>query len=88
MIIQCNSCTKKFVVQDSAITANGRLVQCSACGNKWTQYPIKSKSEKKPQKTPATVKTIKPKTYSIKKKKKKKNNIDTYSPEYLQKNME
>ena len=41
MIIQCKSCDKKFNVPDSAITASGRLVQCSSCGNKWTQYPIK-----------------------------------------------
>ena len=39
MIIQCNSCSKKFVVPDGAIKAKGRLVQCSSCGNKWTQYP-------------------------------------------------
>ncbi len=83
MIIQCNSCAKKFVVQDSAITANGRLVQCSSCGNKWTQYPVKSKSEKKTTKIPDTVKAVKTKA-SLNKKKKKKN-IDTYSPEYLQK---
>ena len=37
MIIQCNSCDKKFTVPDSAITAKGRLVQCSACGNQWTR---------------------------------------------------
>lgn len=41
MILSCNSCDKKFVVPDNAITAAGRLVQCSSCGNKWTQFPIK-----------------------------------------------
>ena len=40
MIINCNSCDKKFVVPDSAISAAGRLVQCSSCGNKWKQFPI------------------------------------------------
>ena len=40
MIIECNSCNKKFNVPDNAIPATGRLVQCSNCGNKWTQYPV------------------------------------------------
>ena len=48
MIIQCTACDKKFSVPDAAITANGRLVQCSSCGNKWTQYPIiQNKTETK-----------------------------------------
>ena len=41
MILNCNSCQKKFIVPDNAISEKGRLVQCSACGNKWTQYPEK-----------------------------------------------
>ena len=40
MILTCNSCGKKFVVPDSAITASGRMVQCGSCGNKWRQYPV------------------------------------------------
>tara|TARA_B100001996_G_C18532549_1_gene543655 strand:+ start:144 stop:647 length:504 start_codon:yes stop_codon:yes gene_type:complete len=75
MIIACNSCDKKFIVPDNAVTAAGRLVQCSSCGNKWTQYPIK-KTEKK------EVKKIKK---NINKPKTKKNDIPTYSQEYLQK---
>jgi len=43
MLVNCNSCQKKFVVPDSAITESGRLLQCGSCGNKWTQYPIKEK---------------------------------------------
>jgi len=77
MIIQCNSCDKKFTVADSAITKNGRLVQCSACGNKWTQYPVNVSS----QKATKTSKTSKP----AKKTNKVKKVIDTYSEEYLQK---
>ena len=72
MIIQCNSCEKKFTVSDSAITANGRLVQCSSCGNQWTQYPV-DQSLKKVNKTPKQ------------QKRKKQKIIDTYSDEYLQK---
>ena len=40
MILECKSCQKKFIVPDDAITNTGRLVQCSSCGNKWTQYPV------------------------------------------------
>ena len=45
MIIQCKSCNKSFNVPDDAIGNNGRLVQCSSCGNKWTQYPEKKRIE-------------------------------------------
>ena len=79
MIIQCESCQKKFVVPDSAITPKGRLVQCSSCGNKWTQYPIKRKSPKI-----ANVKNI-TKQSKQKVKRKKTSGIDVYSDEYLQK---
>ena len=40
MILNCNSCGKKFVVPDNAITSSGRMVQCGSCGNKWKQFPI------------------------------------------------
>ena len=43
MILSCNSCEKKFVVPDQAITSAGRMVQCGSCGNKWRQFPIKIK---------------------------------------------
>jgi len=79
MIIQCSSCDKKFNVPDSAITAAGRLVQCSSCGNKWTQYPIKTKSEpSRPYVTPTKV--VPPK----KKLNKKKSGPVPYSKEYMQ----
>ena len=82
MIIQCNSCQKSFNVPDSAITASGRLVQCSACGNKWTQYPVVTNNKVKQVSIPK--KTAKPK--KAKKIKKAKNKIaDSYSVEYLQK---
>ena len=46
MILSCNSCEKKFVVPDHAITAGGRTVQCGSCGNKWKQFPLKSVERK------------------------------------------
>jgi len=50
MIIQCENCSRKFVVKDSAIPENGRTVQCGYCSVTWHQMP-----------TPASVKTIKSK---------------------------
>ena len=85
MILSCNSCEKKFVVPDNAIGVSGRLVQCSACGNKWKQFPIKSNIEKV-----ASNKKInnekKQKSINTKKKRvRKEREINLYSPEYLSK---
>ena len=44
MIIQCESCSKKFQVKDDAIPQEGRMVQCSNCSQKWFQAPIKIQS--------------------------------------------
>ena len=46
MILSCNSCEKKFVVPDAAISASGRTVQCGSCGNKWKQFPINNQKNK------------------------------------------
>ena len=88
MILTCNSCGKKFVVPDNAITASGRTVQCGSCGNKWKQFPpqnlnnetIIDKKITPSIKKPAT-KITKPKTKKVK----KPREINLYSPEYLQK---
>ena len=45
MILTCNSCNKKFVVPDSAITESGRMVQCGSCGNKWRQFSVNLKEK-------------------------------------------
>ena len=78
MLINCNSCQKKFLVPDAAITESGRLVQCGSCGNKWTQYLVQEKAQQE------TKKTI---PIEIKKKitKKNKQKINLYSKEYLKK---
>lgn len=85
MIIECNSCNKKFNVPDDAIPATGRLVQCSNCGNKWTQYPFKANKSKisSPALTSPPKKTVKKK--QIKKKTKKRIGPTIYSSEYLEK---
>ena len=94
MILQCNSCQKSFVVPDSAITDQGRLVQCSACGNKWRQYPIINQKPIVEKKTiiPQKVNQIKKETTTqaktknkTKNKKVKTREINLYSTEYLQK---
>ena len=93
MILTCNSCGKKFVVPDSAITASGRMVQCGSCGNKWRQYPIgeveKTQSIARPKKVVSKTQPIKQKIEKSKKVKrtapKKTREISLYSPEYLAK---
>tara|TARA_B100000963_G_C22536012_1_gene629836 strand:+ start:75 stop:608 length:534 start_codon:yes stop_codon:yes gene_type:complete len=90
MILSCNSCQKKFVVPDNAIGATGRLVQCSSCGNKWKQFPIKSpKSTSEPKRSPIAkeLPTKKVKSISKIKKRRAKKRVgpDLYSPEYLAK---
>ncbi len=100
MILECKSCQKKFIVPDSAITNAGRLVQCSSCGNKWTQFPVTKKVIKEPKNFPAKKETIKDsikvsptiqkeKISNIIEKKKKKIKKRTgpsiYSKEYLEK---
>ena len=100
MILECKSCQKKFVVPDNAIPSTGRLVQCSSCGNKWTQFPVSKKAIKKSKppnpknekiERPTIVKSkfkeIKTFDAVIKKKKKikKRPGPSIYSREYLEK---
>ena len=40
MIIQCESCSRKFVVKDSDIPEEGRTVQCGYCSVTWHQSPV------------------------------------------------
>jgi predicted Zn finger-like uncharacterized protein len=84
MILNCGSCEKKFVVPDNAISEAGRLVQCSSCGNKWKQYPVKSKIVDSNDKISNSTE-IKEIVEKVKKKKtkKKKTTTSLYSPEYL-----
>jgi predicted Zn finger-like uncharacterized protein len=89
MILSCNSCQKKFVVPDQAITTAGRTVQCGSCGNKWKQFPVgeikqaqpTSRTQKKISKPPKIQKSKKTKKTS----KKQSREVNLYSPEYLEK---
>jgi len=88
MLVNCNSCQKKFVVPDSVITEKGRLLQCGSCGNKWTQYPISQEEQitiKKPINTSNTEKIIKKSSSTKKTSKSRKRQVDLYSEEYLKK---
>ena len=40
MIIQCESCSRKFIVKDSDIPRDGRTVQCGYCSVTWHQMPV------------------------------------------------
>ncbi len=86
MILNCNSCAKKFVVPDSAITVSGRMVQCGSCGNKWRQFPTNVAKNLTATHSPKSIrqkiqKPKKPKKTIIK----KTREISLYSPEYLAK---
>ena len=96
MILNCNSCSKKFVVPDSAISASGRMVQCGSCGLKWKQFPVNEINNTKPisniKKIASEPKQVQPKRLKAKKVKKvkktsvrKSREINLYSPEYLAK---
>ena len=56
MIIQCGSCSRKFIVKDNDIPKKGRVVQCGYCFVTWHQNPVTilKKTIKKKNK-PATV---------------------------------
>jgi len=45
MIIQCKSCSRKFIVKDSDIPKKGRSVQCGYCSVSWHQMPIKTQTK-------------------------------------------
>ena len=40
MIIQCQSCSRKFIAKDKDIPEEGRLVQCGYCSVTWHQMPV------------------------------------------------
>ena len=40
MIIQCKSCSRKFIVKDRDIPKAGRTVQCGYCSVTWHQVPV------------------------------------------------
>ena len=49
MIIQCESCSRKFVVKDIDIPEEGRTVQCGYCSVTWHQMPASIPAESEEQ---------------------------------------
>ena len=49
MIIQCESCSRKFVVKDRDIPEEGRTVQCGYCSVTWHQMPVSIPTESEEQ---------------------------------------
>lgn len=41
MIITCEACTKRYVVDAQAVGDHGRTVRCVSCGHSWTASPVK-----------------------------------------------
>ena len=54
MIIQCESCSRKFIVKDNDIPKEGRTVRCGYCSVTWHQMPAYT-----PVKNPKKQKTVK-----------------------------
>ena len=46
MIIQCENCSRKFIVKDQDIPSSGRNVQCGYCSAVWHQIPSSKESKK------------------------------------------
>ena len=59
MIIECQSCSRKFVVKDSDIPRDGRTVQCGYCSVTWHQMRAATPTRvvKKPQISKPVVET-------------------------------
>jgi len=47
MIIECENCSRKFVVRDNDIPNEGRIVQCGYCSSTWHQMPVSSPTKVK-----------------------------------------
>jgi len=69
MIIQCQSCSRKFIVKDTDIPSKGRTVQCGYCSVTWHQMPIlikkkivKEKTKKVDEENIAVKKNVEEKT--------------------------
>ena len=60
MIIQCKSCSRKFIVKDADIPKDGRSVQCGYCSSTWYQMPQNSTltNDKKIKLTPTQVSKV------------------------------
>ena len=44
MLISCNSCKSKYLVNSADLKPDGRNVKCANCGNQWHQEPSLNKN--------------------------------------------
>lgn len=45
MIVTCPACSKRYLVEDTSIDANGRQVQCVSCNHSWFFKPVPGAKE-------------------------------------------
>jgi len=45
MLISCNSCNSKYLVNSADLKPSGRKVQCAKCGKQWFQESVSLKEE-------------------------------------------
>jgi predicted Zn finger-like uncharacterized protein len=69
MIIACIKCKKQFEIESNLIPEEGRLLQCSACDNKWFYKKNLEKEPLIPLEKEKIKKEIKKKSTEIKKSK-------------------
>ena len=69
MIIACIKCKKQFEIESNLIPEEGRLLQCSACDNKWFYKKNLKKEPLIPLEKEKIKKEIKKKSTKIKKSK-------------------
>ena len=64
MILTCPECATSYFVDETQVSADGRLVKCAACGHRWTAYaeveaepepvhePLEAEAEDAPEEAP------------------------------------
>ena len=45
MLISCNSCNSRYLVNSADLKPSGRQVQCAKCGNQWFQKSFSSEEQ-------------------------------------------
>jgi len=45
MLISCNSCNSKYLLNSADLKPSGRTVKCANCGNQWYQENISNEDE-------------------------------------------
>ena len=64
MIIQCDKCKKKFTIERSLVTDDGRELQCGSCHNIWFYKPTNDTNEPLTLNEDISYKEIEPKKRS------------------------